>query len=540
MSSSQLEQIPRLKKQGDLFKKERNYSEAIAAYKNALALKPNLLEVGLPVYKTILRELAGVYAALGEIYHLEDQLNESISAYWNAANLDPNQIPYWIRFARALRFAQFTQKNALMKEAILFCLNHEKINPQHLALPGVSLMKLEDPLSDQFLSDPLLLALLNHTIIPDSQCEILLTSLRRNFLQHLELIEHHLPFLSALAEQCQATEYVYGISQEEEQALKFPERIHPLLLKCYQALAMPTPKPLRPVSNPISQKVQAQYEEHPYPRWKRVDQEVPKSFQEHLEEIFPHSPWPDSDWPAHPRILIAGCGTGFHAITTAIQIKNSSVLALDLSDASLTYAREKANELHLSNIEFMQGDILEISSQEPFDIIECVGVLHHMENAFTGWTRLRALLKPKGWMCIGLYSALARQDIIAARKYIAEKDYQPTLEGIRKCRQDLLALPKGDLMHQVTESLDFYSSSSCRDLLFNAHETYFTIPQISEMLSKLHLHFLGFYFSQPGVRREYCKQYPDDPAMQSLANWHQFELQHPTTFINMYQFWVRE
>ncbi len=539
MKNHPLEQIPLLKKKGDVFKQGGNYPEAIAAYKSAIALKPNLLEIGLPAFKAISRERAEVYAALGDIYHLEDQLNESISAYWNAAALDPEHVSYWIRFARALRFAQFNQTNPLLKEAILFCLNHEKINPQNLALPGVSLMKLEDPLSDEFLMDPLLLALLDQTIISDAQYECWLTSLRRKFLQHPELIETHLPFLTALAEQCQATEYVYAINQEEEQRLSSPEGIHPLLRKCYQPLATLTPKPLKPVRNPISKKVQAQYEEHPYPRWKRVDQDAPISFQEHLEEIFPRLHQPDSDWPAHPRILIAGCGTGFHAINTAIQIKNSSVLALDLSEASLAYAREKANEMHLSNIEFRQGDILEMPSQEPFDSIECVGVLHHMENAYTGWEHLRAQLKPKGWMCIGLYSALARQDIIAARQYIAKKGYQPTLEGIRKCRQDLFALPKEDMVHQVTESLDFYSASSCRDLLFNVHETYFTIPQISEMLAKLHLQFLGFYFSQPGVRLAYGKQYPDDPSMQSLQNWHQFELENPTTFINMYQFWVR-
>ena len=55
-----------------------------------------------------------------------------------------------------------------------------------------------------------------------------------------------------------------------------------------------------------------------------------------------------------PEILIAGCGTGQHAITTASKYKKSKILALDLSFKSLSYAKRKANELRINNIDFIQ------------------------------------------------------------------------------------------------------------------------------------------------------------------------------------------
>ena len=40
------------------------------------------------------------------------------------------------------------------------------------------------------------------------------------------------------------------------------------------------------------------------------------------------------------EILIAGCGTGQHAITTASKYKDATIYALDLSFNSLAYTKE--------------------------------------------------------------------------------------------------------------------------------------------------------------------------------------------------------
>jgi cyclopropane fatty-acyl-phospholipid synthase-like methyltransferase len=240
-----------------------------------------------------------------------------------------------------------------------------------------------------------------------------------------------------------------------------------------------------------------------------------------------------------PEILIAGCGTGQHAINCANQYQESKILAVDLSQHSLAYAARKATELGIHNIEFLQADILDLKQlNRTFDLIESVGVLHHMEDPLKGWKILRDLLKPQGMMLIGLYSQLARQDVQKARSFIQTHKYPSTARGIRECRQHIFTLPSTDPIHMLSSGVDFYTTSSCRDLLFHVQEHQFTLPQIAECLKQLDLVFLGFEFKNPETLENYLKAFPEDLEARSLQNWALFEEKHPDTFIGMYCFWV--
>ena len=128
-----------------------------------------------------------------------------------------------------------------------------------------------------------------------------------------------------------------------------------------------------------------------------------------------------------PDVLVAGCGTGQHALDTASRFLNCNVLAVDLSLSSLSYAMRKTQELGVTNIEYMQGDILKLNQLErKFDIIESEGVLHHMDDPLAGWKVLVDRLRSDGLMKIGLYSDIARQRIIMkSRRHIAKKNIQP-------------------------------------------------------------------------------------------------------------------
>ena len=103
-------------------------------------------------------------------------------------------------------------------------------------------------------------------------------------------------------------------------------------------------------------------------------------------------------------------------MTTALRYPGGTVLAVDLSLASLAYAKRKSAELGVANIEYRQADILTLGTlEERFDIIECSGVLHHMAQPFEGWRVLASLRKPGGRMRIGLYSEAGRGQVVRAR-----------------------------------------------------------------------------------------------------------------------------
>ena len=169
------------------------------------------------------------------------------------------------------------------------------------------------------------------------------------------------------------------------------------------------------------------------------------------------------------------------------------MLAVDLSLTSLCYAKRKTREIGLNNIEYAQADILQLESiGRTFDVIEASGVLHHLADPLASWRRLLSLLRPGGFMRIGLYSKVARQDINEARRFIAQRDYRPSAEDIRRCREELTGFGDDTSLRRATEMEDFFSTSACRDLLFHVQEHQLTLPEIKVFLSQNRLEFLGF------------------------------------------------
>jgi SAM-dependent methyltransferase len=236
--------------------------------------------------------------------------------------------------------------------------------------------------------------------------------------------------------------------------------------------------------------------------------------------------------PAAPDILIAGCGTGQQSLQCAGRFAKARILAVDLSLASHAFASRMTGKLGMANIKYAQADIMALGTLDRrFDLIECVGVLHHLADPEAGWRILSGLLRPGGVMKIRLYSEAARQDVVAGRALIAKRGYEPSPGGIRRCRQDIAELArKGNAeMTRLSQRDSFFTTNECRDLLFHVQEHRFDLSRIEAALHALKLNFLGFEFSGPA---------PRSPA--PLAVWRDFETAHPQTFAGMYEFWVQK
>lgn len=397
-----------------------------------------------------------------------------------------------------------------------------------------------------------------------------------------------LRFFAALAEQCRVNEYAFAEGDDEaRQAEALAGRIEAALdagqavsalavlaaaayrpvsgLAGAEALARrPWPAPvaealgrwlaeaaeergsretmprLTPIEDEVSLRVRRQYEENPYPRWMRaapVDE--PQPFDAFLSRRFPFSSFVPLGRHDRLDVLVAGCGSGQHALETARRFHGADVLAVDLSLASLAYAKRKAGELGAANITFAQADILRLGAiDNRFDVIESTGVLHHLHDPLAGWRVLLGLLRPGGCMRLGFYSDLARRDIPRLRVMLQAKGYVPTPPSLRRCRQELLGLPQDDPARRLLVQ-DFYSTSGCRDLFFHVCETAMTLPAIAAFLDGNGLRFLGFDI-EPATLAAYRARFPSDPAATDLDNWHVFELENQDTFLEMYQFWIQK
>jgi len=439
--------------------------------------------------------------------------------------------------------------------------------------------------------NPLLEALLCRTPNLNIALERLLTQARRHLLQRCgPEADRALDFHAALARQCFINEYVFALADGELDAVrrlreeldaaldkgdavapsqvaavatyfplsslsprlserKWPGAIAALLVQQIEEpaeerrLQAEIPR-LTAISDPVSRLVQAQYEENPYPRWVSAGTpDAPEDLASHLRRKFPHARIAGDGPGAAAEILVVGCGTGRNAIETAQQFAHTHLLAVDLSRSSLGHAARKSKER--SDIEYAQADLLELGSAlEPtgrrFDLIEAVGVLHHLADPYAGWRVLLSLLKPGGFMLAGLYSAVARRDLAALRAQIAAKGYgqgyDTTADDVRRARQALVQ--SGDHAH-VTAYPDFFGISTCRDLLFHVQEREFSLKDIGAFLTAERLNFLGFAI-QDQVLADYRRRHPQDLAAADLDHWREFETANPDCFSGMYQFWLQK
>jgi len=194
----------------------------------------------------------------------------------------------------------------------------------------------------------------------------------------------------------------------------------------------------------------------------------------------------------------------------------------------------------LDNIEYAQADILELGSlNRTFDVISSGGVLHHLADMNKGWRTLLPLLRPNGCMHVALYSELARRDLVAAQQWLSQRGFTGSVDDIRRGRQALAAAGTTDkALKTALDFADFYAMGDCRDLLFHVQEHRCTIPQIAKFLDENSLEFLGFK-TPDQIIYQFCARFPRERGA-DLNAWHEFEMENPDTFKNMYEFWVQK
>jgi SAM-dependent methyltransferase len=457
-----------------------------------------------------------------------------------------------------------TQGAGAAREAMLSAYRQGAGSNVGLTWPLIRALEADWPGPSALYADELLAELLVSEPIFPIWLERRLTALRRRFL--LEGAEPAAePLLARLAIQCQLNDFAWFVEVDEAaEVARRAARIGDLsateamALACYrplghvdgadallargwtgpvqavllehviavrreQALQSRIPS-ITSIGEGVSEAVRGQYEASPYPRWRKVTQVTP------ARSIF--------GWrvPAAPNVLVAGCGTGYHAIHAGQRYGGGRILAVDLSRASLGYGLRKVREAGIGNIAFAQADLLKLGETSfKFDAIECSGVLHHLADPLEGLRVLAGRLKPGGIMKIGLYSALARANLKPA-KALACRFTPETIPALRKAITDA---PDGDPVKAPMRFTDFYSGAACRDLLMHVQEHELGIEDIRRMLAEVGLTFMAFGL-EPDLKAAYRAMFPGDPAATDLANWAAFEQAKPMTFQHMYQFWVRK
>ena len=547
---------------GRVFKEQGQYSKAIACYEKLIKINPNDL--------IILNGVLDLFTSI-QFSNISSNKNNSIK------NLilflfKKNNINHNLVFHNAKLLFYNDKHNKNLEKAV----NSESI-------------LLNERIFQELLNEEIIQLILQKSCIRDRLVEKFLTKIRKEILFSLKEekkndLDKYCNFIISLAEQSFLNEYLFFQSEQEILLIRDLEKkiikntevseIEIAILASYMPLLASegiknklsnytsknflfedlikmqirepieelkyknSIKSIKPITDKVSKKVRDQYEENPYPRWRYANKSVTANFILHLnDDIRPNNIKFNNKF-LNPNILIAGCGTG-QQLVNAIGYQNSKILGVDLSLASLAYAKRKIEEIGIKNIELLQGDILHLKDlNEKFDVIECGGVLHHMSEPLKGLKILLDLLEPHGFLKLGLYSEIARKHIIKIRNYIKKNNYKNTLKDIRNCRESILNQNDDKELHKIVYNNDFYSTSNTRDLIFHVQEHRFTIPEIENIIKRFNLEFLGF--ANPFFKKKYLQTFPDDKKNLSLDNWSKFEIENSDTFKGMYQFWVRK
>ncbi|HTM72046.1 MAG TPA: methyltransferase domain-containing protein [Pseudolabrys sp.] len=555
------EQIRQILFEGVSHERARKFEDAVRAYRRVLAIDADHAEA---------------CNNLGRVLQAQGKTKDASAYYARSLELMPQLLEQYKEICATLFSLLPDLAEALRRQAAAW--------PRRLSL--------QDLLNDNFdtvAANPLFLHLLESTPVRDVGLERLLTAMRRSLLNAAAagspVAGHQLSFTCALAKQCFINEYVFAVTPPEAEELSVLRNaianaitagaaIDPMQLAT-SALYLPLhtlpsasallerkwapaiddllnqqvrdhlrERELRdsilrltPIEDEVSQRVRQQYEENPYPRWVRAaGQVVPASINLYLREQFPTSAFTPINKESLD-LLVAGCGTGQVAIASAQKFLGARVLAVDLSLTSLSYAKRRTPADVSARIEYAQADILKLASVDrSFDVIDSSGVLHHMADPFEGWRILLTLLRPGGLMHVGLYSEAGRQDVWAARKFIADRGFGVTPDEIRRCRQELLETP----LATVTRFTDFFTTSECRDLLFHVQEARVSIPMLKTFIADQGLKFLGFEFWSSALQQYRSYFTSSGWAWADLDRWHAFESEKPDLFSGMYQFWIQK
>ncbi len=199
------------------------------------------------------------------------------------------------------------------------------------------------------------------------------------------------------------------------------------------------------------------------------------------------------------RILDAGCGTGVGTEYLVHLNSQASVVGIDLSSGALEVATQRCRRSGADRVEFHHLSLYDAEQLDgEFELINCVGVLHHLPDPIRGIQSLAPKLAPGGLMHIFVYAELGRWEIQLMQKAIAllqgnqRGDYR---NGVQLGRQLFESLPEENrLVKREKErwSLENKRDANFADMYVHPQEIDYNIETLFELIDASGLEFIGF------------------------------------------------
>lgn len=204
------------------------------------------------------------------------------------------------------------------------------------------------------------------------------------------------------------------------------------------------------------------------------------------------------------RILDAGCGTGSSTEYLVLHNPSAEIVAIDLSENALSIAQQRLEKSRVlanftGKIEFKQLNVEDAYTLGgEFDLINSVGVLHHLPDPVVGIQSLATKLTQGGLFHIFVYGELGRWEISLMQKAIAllqgnqRGDYT---DGVKIGREIFASLPENNrLLKREKErwALENQRDECFADMYVHPQEVDYNIDSLFEFIKASGLEFVGF------------------------------------------------
>jgi len=235
----------------------------------------------------------------------------------------------------------------------------------------------------------------------------------------------------------------------------------------------------------ITQKVKNMYKKYPYPSPSTDISQTNELLN--LLRIFEIESNIKLD---NKSIFDAGSGSGHRITNVAQYFKKSSFLGIDISENSLSIANKLKKLKKLQNIKFQKYNIMNgVKTLGKFDLVLCMGVLHHLSNPNKGLQMLTKTLKNDGMIFLYLYGKLGGHKRMLNKEMISillnkeKSDYQL---GIKLARD--LGLNKFDYGWNLNFNNKKEEDALIVDSLLHANEFLYDCKDIDNLFKKSKLY----------------------------------------------------
>lgn len=251
----------------------------------------------------------------------------------------------------------------------------------------------------------------------------------------------------------------------------------------------------------VSASVEALYDRFPFPPETILDEPpIGYNWRWHYPSAFSFCAGYLPELGRKLRILDAGCGTGESTSYLVHLNPDAEIVGIDLSNEALKVAQERLQRAlpdQTHRAQYIHKSIFDVAElQGQFDLINCVGVIHHTPDPLRALRALASKLAPGGIMHIFVYAKNGRWEISLMQEALrllqhGQRNFD---DGVRLGRAVFDALPDGNRLkvrEQTRWAAENQRDATFADMYCHTCEVDYDVHSLFNIIDASGLDFIG-------------------------------------------------